>query len=100
MTPSTPWHPPPGLTLCNPPFMTEPTPLSPAAQAVLDAWAASENGVYLEGDPERLAAALRASADQVVPPPEGDGLYDCCAGIVEQVRSDLLAIAAELEGAG
>ena len=39
------------------------TDLSPAAQAVLDAWTASENGVYLEGDPERLAAALRASAD-------------------------------------
>ena len=36
------------------------TDLSPAAQAVLlDGWAEGEGGVYLEGDPERLAAAIR-----------------------------------------
>ena len=37
--------------------------LSLAAQAVLDAWSKGEGGVYLEGDPERLAAALRAAAN-------------------------------------
>jgi len=42
------------------------TDLSPAAQAVMDAWTASENGVYLLGDPERLANALRAAVDQTI----------------------------------
>ena len=36
--------------------------LSPQAQAVLDAFCAGEGGVYLEGDPDRLAAAIRALA--------------------------------------
>lgn len=85
--------------------------LSPAAQAVLDAWAASENGVYLLDDPERLAAALRAAVEQVLPlnppdqlPPAGDsksGHY--VHGWVHSqlnARIDLLAIAAELEGRG
>jgi hypothetical protein len=40
-------------------------------------------------------AALRAAADQVVPPdPCGN---DCCITQCEQIRSELLAIAAELE---
>jgi len=39
--------------------------LSPAAQALMDAWSKGEGGVYLEGDPERLAAALRAAACQI-----------------------------------
>jgi hypothetical protein len=59
-------------------------PLSEAAQKILAAWAASENGIYLEGDPERLASALREAAD---------GLSSAtCA-------HTLYAIAAELEGA-
>jgi hypothetical protein len=35
------------------------------AKAVLDAFCASENGVYLEGDPERLANALDELADRL-----------------------------------
>ena len=68
------------------------TDLSPAAQAVLDAWTASENGVYLEGDPERLAATLRAAADQLTPYSVEDvpGAAFC--------RNKILAIANELEG--
>jgi hypothetical protein len=67
------------------------TELSPQAQAVLDAVAFAEPGLY-----SSLAAALRAAADQVVPPnPCGD---DCCITQCEQIRAELLAIAAELEG--
>jgi hypothetical protein len=78
--------------------MTE--PLSPAAQAVLDA----ANGRSSYGPDDCLsesrwiaAAALRAAADQVVP---------LCStksdrGIQRMmIRNDLLIIAAELEGAG
>ena len=86
-------------------------PLSPAAQAVRDAWDAKLNPdpdglTYLTHDPEReaLAAALRAAADQVVPltpkpndtfccPPVYTMLWDCRTDI----RNQLLAIAAELE---
>jgi hypothetical protein len=43
-----------------------------------------------------VAAALRAAADQVVPPdPCGD---DCCIDLAELIRAELLDIAAELEG--
>ena len=65
------------------------TDLSPAAQAVLDAWAEGEGGVYLEGDPERLAAALRAAADQFNSVEAMPGATFC--------RNKLLAIANELE---
>ena len=41
--------------------------LSPTAQAILDAWSANEGGVYLLGDPERLAFVLKAASDLVVP---------------------------------
>ena len=41
------------------------TDLSPAAQAVLDAFAADNYGVWLEGDPDRIAAALEAVAEQL-----------------------------------
>ena len=72
------------------------TDLSPAAQAVLDAFAADSYGVWLEGDPERLAAALRAAVDQVVPVPKLP--YDsCCDVSASAIRTQLLAIAAELE---
>ena len=79
--------------------MTDPTPLSPAAQAVLTAatqrlycldpedvpTSASEHGCA-------IAAALRAAADQY-------GIYDDGEGLVSAVRvEELLAIAAELEG--
>ena len=83
--------------------MTNPTPLSPAAQAVKDA----ALSMYADCNVRRMAwpldmpvvaAALRAAADQVVP--EGcTQAYDCCLEIMGEIREDLLAIAAELEGA-
>jgi hypothetical protein len=85
--------------------MTE--PLSPAAQAVLDAYKNAPD-LMLDGDPDEverrlgLAAALRVAADQVAP----DG-YASFTGDIDwdqgmEARSDsireaILAIAAELE---
>lgn len=70
--------------------------LSLAAQAVLDAFLASN--WESTKDRQRLAAALRAAADQVVP------LYACSLGSTRGttrlgVRQSFLAIAAELDGA-
>ena len=79
--------------------------LSPAAQAVVDAWDAKLNPdpdglTYLTHDPEReaLAAALQAAADQVVPE-QGCQIYGLTARENErqQVREEILAISAELE---
>ena len=73
-------------------------PLSPAAQAVLDA----SNLHPCKDSCLILAAALRAAADQVVPqtpPLIYAGEYE--SGVWEannDVRVELLAIAAELEG--
>jgi hypothetical protein len=70
--------------------------LSPAAQAVLDAWAASENGVYLLDDPDRLAAALRALAESAVPMPLRP--YDsCCDHQRAFINTRIRDIASELE---
>jgi hypothetical protein len=79
------------------------TDLSPAAQAVLDAYESS----YTESG---LVAALRAAADQVVPEeqrpprrgmrPGGTGALTPEEGAEDQraaTRHQLLAIAAELE---
>jgi len=74
-------------------------PLSPAAQAVLDA----ANGANSYGPDDCLnesrwiaAAALRAAADQVVPAPRLP--YDSCCDVnAAAIRAELLAIAAELE---
>jgi hypothetical protein len=61
------------------------TELSPAAQAVMDA--------YRQGG---LPAALQAAADQVVPELQGEPTtWTQCAFL--GVREDLLAIAAEME---
>ena len=79
-------------------------PLSPAAQAVVDAWDAKLNPdpdglTYLTHDPEReaLAAALVAAADQVAP---SDAMEprNCTPMAIEcqRIRAELLAIAAEL----
>lgn len=70
------------------------TELSPAAQAVLDAYGNASDGEYVEGEwvvNERvmLAAALRAAADQFPWDPDFSGM--CCC-------EHLKAIAAELEG--
>ena len=89
--------------------MTNPTPLSPAAQAVLDA---ANDAHWLwdamcSADANVIAvAALRAAADQVVPyeasAPWDDHKCDYDGDHWEMrqwVRAQLLAIAAELEDA-
>jgi len=75
------------------------TPLSPAAQAVLDAFLSVPvvPGDYLAYRRSQIAAALRATADQVASPiPD-----DCTADVFNRqikIRAELTAIAAELEG--
>jgi hypothetical protein len=69
-------------------------PLSPAAQAVLDAAGASEPGIYAT-----IAAALIAAADQPYEVPaqyRGEDYWMYRRG-VEAERDRNLAIAAELE---
>ena len=72
-------------------------PLSPSAQAVLDAFKNASDGEYVEGvwvvnERTMLAAALKAAADQ------SENLYDPHEGKVSIVRAEkLLAIAAELK---
>lgn len=82
--------------------MTDPTPLSPVAQAVSNAAKSSldwEAG-YLPN--AVAAAALRAAADQVVPPALEEEFYDRNQAppltAMVKIRQKLLAIAAELEG--
>ena len=80
-------------------------PLSPAAQAVRDAWDAKLNPdpdglTYLTHDPEReaLAAALQAVADQVVPE-EDECMRQAIPDAFDRqqaIRAEILAIAAEL----
>jgi hypothetical protein len=78
--------------------MTDTTPLSPAAQAMLKA-ACIHHGLFNEEIIQRrrmLAAALQAAADQVVPEfwhEEGDVYGET----MQDVRQKLFAIAAELE---
>jgi hypothetical protein len=82
-------------------LMTDPTPLSPAAQAVWNA--ANNSSAYgpedcLNEARQIAAAALRAAADQVVP---SDAMeprnYIPMAIECQRIRAELLAIAAELE---
>jgi hypothetical protein len=80
------------------------TDLSPAAQAVLDAFLDTPGCEPLAGwDYKRdIAAALRAAADQVVPQeePPADFLDHAVAAEIDQRRvthAQLLAIADELE---
>jgi hypothetical protein len=81
-------------------MVTTPTPLSPAANAVWEAFNQDEAGVFVDyGD--KLAAALRAAADQVVPldPVMPVNVAHRVRWDARQsVRYQLLAIAAELEG--
>jgi len=80
-----------------------PEPLSPAAQAVLTAFAKASDGEDIDGewqqdDVGQLAAALRAAADQVVPqPPKNWDLISPVAARECEIRKNLLAIANELE---
>jgi len=90
------------------------TTLSPAAQAVLDAMASQMEGGWISPDfipyeTRKIAAALRAAVEQVVPEePENEDLdidnHDDKAEWLQwsqrtHTRRELLAIAAELEGA-
>ena len=79
--------------------MANPTPLSPAAQAVWDAFNEDEAGVFVDyGD--KLAAALRAAADQVAPSDLDEPRnYLPMAIECQRIRAELLAIATELDGA-
>ena len=74
------------------------TNLSPAAQYIVNA-AVESGGGYGRATPvlhARLAAALRAAADQVVPAPRLP--YDSCCDVnAAAIRAELLAIAAEHE---
>ena len=74
------------------------TDLSPAAQAVLDAYNAGFIRPVAVHHKPRIAAALRAAADQVVPEfwHEDDDIY---GETMQDIRKKLLAIADELEGA-
>jgi hypothetical protein len=67
------------------------TNLSPAAQAVLDAFLAEWPDEALKQDRRCLAAALRAAADQVVPETTGISYTK------QDIRAALLAIADELD---
>jgi hypothetical protein len=78
----------------NPSPKLEKPKLTSAAQAVLDAYEES-NDCYRE-EWGQLAAAIRAVADQVVP--MGDYNSGEVMLIAMNVRTNLLAIAAELEG--
>lgn len=70
------------------------TELSPAAQAVLDAAYA----LPLKNGQPHLAKALRAAADQVAPSDADEPRnYLPMAIECQRIRSDLLAIAAELD---
>ena len=66
------------------------TNLSPAAQAVLDAFRTSHTGQGC------LAAALRAAVDQVIPEVTLLG-SDYQEIALQEARKEILAIAAELE---
>ena len=68
-----------------------PEPLSPAAQALLDAALPHQVHRYA------AAAALRAVADQVASPIPDDCRYDVFNRQLD-IRAKLLAIATELEG--
>ena len=75
------------------------TNLSPAAQAVLDAYCTEADRLDREVSyEEMLAAALRAAADQVVP---SDAMeprnYIPMAIECQRIRAELLAIADELK---
>jgi hypothetical protein len=71
--------------------------LSPAAQAVMDAYRKDWTDEHLNQDVKCLAAALRAVANQVAPDSMGP-LYRDRDVMQWEIRRNLLAIAAELEG--
>jgi uncharacterized protein (DUF2267 family) len=71
-------------------------PLSPAAQAVLNAFLASN--WESTKDRQRLAATLRAVADQVTPSDADEPRNNLPMAMeCQRIRAEILAIAAELE---
>lgn len=73
--------------------------LSPAAQAVWEVFNADEAGVFVDYG-QKLAAALEAAADQVVPAEEAMPLnlaHRVRWDALQSVRYQLLAIANELK---
>jgi hypothetical protein len=78
------------------------TDISPAAQAVMDAyWATPDEPVTTKIHQAAVAAALRAAADQVVPPALEEEFHDRNQALpltkMVEIRQKLFAIAAELE---
>ena len=74
------------------------TNLSPAAQAVWNAYLDNTEWEVTQCELKAVAATLRALADQVVPLPRLP--YDSCCDVhAASIRAEILAIAAELEGA-
>jgi len=77
------------------------TNLSPAAQAIVNAWVENTQYAPIDDEPFALAAAIRVIADQVVPETKGPrnqleyelGDWDAR----DDVRNKLLAITTELE---
>jgi hypothetical protein len=77
-----------------------PTPLSPAAQFVLDAFldCSVDAGNYYATRSHQIAAAIRALADQVAPSDAVEPRnYLPMAIECQRIRSEILAIATELE---
>jgi hypothetical protein len=76
------------------------TDLTPAAQAIWEAFNEDEAGVFVDYG-HKLAAALRAAADQLFPVPndwDKDNISEQGLWLLRLKRDQLLAIAAELEG--
>ena len=83
----------------NPPPKPEKVKLSIAAQAVLDAYNSGFDRPVAVHHKPRIAAALQAAADQVVPDIgyEADCLDEPVESELQCIRNRFLAIAAELE---
>ena len=79
------------------------TKLSPAAQAVFDAYKEASDGAYINGEwiqdeAGQVAAALRAAADQAIPMTKSPWSYALVPVLsAEESRKRILAIANELE---
>ena len=77
-------------------------PLSPAAQAVLDAFLKAPMGQsHVDDDLIAVTATLRAAADQVFPVPndwDKDNISEQGLWLLRLKRDQLIAIASELEG--
>ena len=94
--PITPIHPRPVVV-----NLTSMPELSPQAQAILDAYNAGFARPVAVHHKSRIAAALRAAADQLFPKPndwDKDNMSQQGLWLLRLKRDQLLAISAELEG--